>query len=552
MVSQSALLDEVIFKSIDTFLTITMKQNNLLISVTLAVLFTSIASCSLPPTNEKAKTPPEKKISQANIDLAVASLDSLAKDLMKRVSVPGMSVAVVHNDRIIYSRGFGVREVGTDLKVDPDTVFQLASLAKPLSATVVAGVVGEGQVKWDDPVKKYLPHFTLSDPKIGEQVTIADMFSHRSGLPGSAGNVLVGFDCKREEIIDRIKYLPLNPYRTTYSYSNMGLTIGAEAVAKAKKLPWEDLSKKILYGPMGMNSTSFLGSDYDKHSNKAIPHVLDFKNNRWVASQRQGDAQGPAGGGASSSANDLAKWMILVLNEGTYQGKSVIDKKALLQTQQPQIKNTPLLERPNWDNYYGLAMNIGRDELGFTHVEHSGDLISGVSTQFDLLPSEHLGIVVLTNTEPIGVAWALTQDFYDIVETGQVQRNYLSQFIENIDKKFNGDKKELTAKSKPTNPTRAPKMRELVDTYTNDYLGKATIKVSGNKLLLKLKPCGTEVEFRLHHWDGNKFYYSMDEQETAPSFVEFSPSKDGHVASIQIDALNESGFGKFYKNRNPF
>ena len=180
-------------------------------------------------------------ISPARIDAAINSLDGIAAQVQKRSGIPGLAIGVVWDGKIVYAKGFGVRKVGTSERVDANTVFALGSISKSLSATVVAGEVGAGYVQWSTPIAKEIPGFTLSDPWVGSHVTIADMFSHRSGLPDHAGEGLedLGFD--RAQIISRLRFEPLAPFRTTFGYTNYGFTAGAVAAANAEHVSWDDL-----------------------------------------------------------------------------------------------------------------------------------------------------------------------------------------------------------------------------------------------------------------------------------------------------------------------
>ena len=175
-------------------------------------------------------------IPQAQISAAVGKVDTLVTDVMTRSRIPGMAVAVVHGGKVVYSKGFGVREVGKPETVDVNTVFQLGSVSKSIGATVIAKAVGDGTVQWSDPVVKYLPDFRLSDPETTRLVTIGDLYAHRSGIPGGAGDDLeqIGFD--RAQIIDKLRYFPLNPFRASYGYTNFGMTTGAQAVAAARRV----------------------------------------------------------------------------------------------------------------------------------------------------------------------------------------------------------------------------------------------------------------------------------------------------------------------------
>ncbi len=262
------------------------------------------------------------------VDNAVAKLDGLAEDLMKKSGIPGMAVAVVHGGKTVYAKGFGVKDVRTGDKVDVDTVFQLASLSKPLTSTVVAHQVGVNAISWDTPIVSKLPWFALADPVVTEMVTVGDMLSHRSGLPDHAGDMLedVGYD--RRAVLDRLRQLPLDPFRISYAYTNFGYTAGAEATAVSAGKSWEDLADETVFEPLGMASASFRFADYEARPNRAVGHIhIDGRYEpRYV---RDADAEGPAGG-ASSSVNDMTRWLAMVLANGSHDGKQVVDEKALL------------------------------------------------------------------------------------------------------------------------------------------------------------------------------------------------------------------------------
>ncbi|HYX48589.1 MAG TPA: serine hydrolase domain-containing protein, partial [Ktedonobacteraceae bacterium] len=221
-------------------------------------------------------------ITREQVETAIPKLEQYAKDAMQRTGVPGIAVTVVFHDEVLYLKGFGVRKVGENQAVDADTVFQIASLSKPIASTVVAGVVGDKLVSWDDPIIKHDPGFQMDNPYVTQKVTIRDMFSHRSGLPDHAGDLLedIGFD--RATILDRLRYLPTDNYfRSKYDYTNFGLTEAAVAAAKAVGKTWEDLAEQRLYQRLGMKDTSSRFADYEAASNRALLHVEE--NGQWVA-----------------------------------------------------------------------------------------------------------------------------------------------------------------------------------------------------------------------------------------------------------------------------
>ena len=246
----------------------------------------------------------------------------IVEQMQQRTGVPGIAVAVVHNDKVVYSHGFGVRSVTTKEPVTTDTVFQLASVSKPLGAAVVAAAVGKGKLKWEDPVRKFLPDFKLSDRYVTRKATVADMYSHRSGLPGLVGNELESYGFSRNTIIKRLRYAPLSPFRISYSYSNFGLTTGGEAAAEAAGTTWEKLADKMIFNPLGMKHTSYRHKDYVARKNRATLHQQSGSGT-WITSEREPDAQAPAGG-ASSTVLDMAKWLRMELATGKFDGKRVV------------------------------------------------------------------------------------------------------------------------------------------------------------------------------------------------------------------------------------
>ena len=191
--------------------------------------------------------PPPRLVTTAKISAALPKLDALATRILQRTGVPGMAIAVVHDDRVVFLRGYGQREVGMAGAVDPDTIFQLASLSKPIASTVVAVLVVDGRVRWDDPVIGDLPGFRLGPTTIAEEVTLRDLLSHRSGLPDHAGDLLedIGFD--RDTIFQRLGVLPLgNRLRAVFNYTNFGFTAGAIAAANASGQGWDRADSKSL------------------------------------------------------------------------------------------------------------------------------------------------------------------------------------------------------------------------------------------------------------------------------------------------------------------
>ncbi len=428
----------------------------------------------------EAQRPPE------SVKSALAQLDPYIRSSLARTKVPGVAVAVVYNDQVVFLRGYGARKVGELAAVDPDTVFEIASFSKPITSTILASLVGEGKIGWDDRIVDLDPGFRLSSAETTSRIEIRDFLSHRSGLATESGDMLEDLGYSRPEILYRMRYLPLpGQFRKTYAYSNFGYTTGAIAAATKIGKPWETIADKQLYSRLGMTSTSSRFSDYEDRANKAALHI--FINgepvNRFV---READAEAPAGG-VSSSARDLAEWMRLQLSGGKWNGKQIIDANALAETHKAQIcRNAADPAKPNecpGGQFYGLGWDVNPDGQGHTQISHSGAFFLGAATAIYMVPEEHLGVLVLSNSVPIGLPESICLHLLDLVHYGKPQRDYLpligkifAQMIaETQDASTNYATLAPLKSSAPARPLSA-----YVGKYTNEYFG--TLEVSSRTI----------------------------------------------------------------------
>jgi CubicO group peptidase (beta-lactamase class C family) len=479
------------------------------------------------------------------IPAAVAKLDSIIKNVMARTGVPGLAAAVVHDGRLLYAKGFGVRDVNAPGGVNASTVFHLASVSKPLSSTVVAGVVGQKVIGWTDTIVAHLPSFALADPYVTGHVTYADLFSHTSGLPDHAGDLLEDLGYDQAYILNRLRLEPLAPFRARYEYTNFGLTAAAEAAAAAAGQSWADLADNVLFGPASMPSSSFRNSDFLQRANRAAMHVKVGR--RWVQKYtRDADPEAPAGG-ASSNVLDLAHWLTLQLAEGDWKGRPVIGKDALSQTQLPHARSGQPSSISARSGFYGYGLGVSYDYAGRTHFSHSGGFNEGAATVVNLLPSANLGIVVLTNGMPIGIPEAVAAYFYDYVEAGSEQNDWLTLY----GGLFAGmyvNHSELADKKPPKNPVPAQPNSFYTGTYDNDYYGPIRIVAQGTSLHLLIGP-GPD-DYRLSHWSGDLFsFYPTGENALGITAATFHPNAGNpRAASVTLEYYNTTGLGTFTRS----
>ncbi|NMO01935.1 serine hydrolase [Gordonia sp. TBRC 11910] len=506
-------------------------------------------SSSSTPEFSVGSTPPPAVASiptdSARIDDAVRQLPDLARKMLQSTGVPGMAIAVVHDGKTVYTGGFGVKDNRRpDSSVDADTVFQIASLSKAVSATVVAGRAGTQGIDWTMPVAAGVDSFTLADPYVSTHVTVADMFSHRSGLPDHAGDDLevIGYD--RAEILRRLRYLPLVPLRTEELYTNFGLTAAAQAVANKAGKDWETLSAETIFGPLGMSSSSMRYADYLSRTNRALLHAkVDGKFA--PLAQRDADAQAPAGG-VSASVNDLAKWMTMVLDDGKYQGRQIVSSDALLAAMTPQMA-LPSGRADFRPSATGFGFNISSDPSGRTMLNHSGAFTTGAATNYQIVPGMNLGIVVLTNGAPVGAAEAVAKDFTDLAQYGRLTADWFAQFQQLIDP-TNAPEGELVGKKPPANAAAAKPLNTYAGTYANQYFGPLTIKADGTKLTLSIGP--KNQTYDLSHFDGDTFTFIPRGETANPgtiSQVKFTVTGDTSP-SVWVEFFDRNKQGTFTRS----
>jgi CubicO group peptidase (beta-lactamase class C family) len=421
-------------------------------------------------------------------------------------------------------------------------VFQIASLSKPVSATIVAALVSDGIVSWDSKIADLDPAFRLAEPYPTSELTVRDLFAHRSGLPGTAGDDLEDIGYDRAEILHRLRFVPpSSSFRAGYSYSNFGLTEGAVAAAKPTGKPWEEVAEEKLYRPLGMASTSSRHSDFIKHANRAALHVK--VDGVWVAKiKRDPNAQAPAGG-VSSTARDLSQWVRLVLGDGVYAGKTLIAADALDQT------HVPLMARgknpvSGGASFYGLGWNVefGRHGMSWGHA---GAFSVGARTLVTVFPSEKLGIVIVANAFPTGVPEGLSDSFADLVFGGRVEKDWVKAW----DGIYAGLFGPAVAAAKatyapPTSPIRpAGPASVYTGRYVNDFIGDAVVSSAGDGLLLKIGPGGAR-SYSLTHFDGDLFVTFPDaETPDRPTGVGFVAGPDAKASAMTIEFLDDNHLG---------
>jgi CubicO group peptidase (beta-lactamase class C family) len=479
-------------------------------------------------------------VTTAQVEAALVHLEDLITEAMTRTGVPGAAVAVVHNDQVVYERGFGVREVGNPEAVTPETVFQIASLAKPISSTVVAAVIGDGLTSWDATLASLEPGFALSDSWVSDQIALRDLFSHRSGLPAYGGDDLISdwyFAYDRETWMPRLRHIPLaTPFRTTYAYNNAGLSAAAFAVARAAGQSWEDLAETRLLVPLGMSSTSYRFADFGRYANRATAHYVT-PDGAWVPNKPVDDDPAAPAGGVSTTVGDLTRWLQLQLGGGVFDGQQVVARTPLWETHRPHIlQHSPPDPAAGRISFYGLGWVLEHDDRGRLLVWHEGDFSEGIATGAYLLPAAGLGIVALVNASPGPLRSAIPRAFLEMVTHGEPVQDWIGT-IERDHATFvaglHAPALSGVVGEPPPNAALPLPLDAYVGTYANVGYGEVTVRDAPGGLLMAFgsNPNG----LALTHWDRDTFTYSGEGLIAYLKFgVTFVIGFDGVAEAVRV------------------
>ena len=333
-------------------------------------------------------------------------IDSLVEITMKTFDVPGIAVAIVKDDKVIHSKGYGVRSLNTRQKTDANTLFAIASNSKAFTAAALGILIDEKKLTWDDRVIDYIPEFRLYNPYVTEEFTIKDLLTHRSGLGLGAGDLMIwpGLnDFTITDIIHNLRYLkPVSGFRTKYDYDNLLYIVAGEVVARVSGMSWEDFIETRIMQPLKMTGSAASYSRLKDKSNVIDPHAPVNGVVQVIDRDFNFNEVGNAAGGIYSNITDMCRWIIMQMNNGKYGDglnsqlfsekvhEEMWSPQTIIQVRNSTVYNTHFAG-------YGLGWNLS-DVKGYKQVGHTGGL-AGIVTQVTLIPEMKLGIIVLTNQQ---------------------------------------------------------------------------------------------------------------------------------------------------------
>ncbi|HSN16579.1 MAG TPA: serine hydrolase [Gammaproteobacteria bacterium] len=466
-------------------------------------------------------------------------LDTYIQQAMKVWKVPGLAIAVVKDDRLVWARGFGRRNMDYPRPVDANTLFGIGSNTKAFTAAALGTLVAAGKLGWDSHMTELLPGFQMYDPYVTREVTLRDLLSHRSGTCGDDG-VWYATDLESKEIIARLRYQkPSYSFRSQFCYSNSLYMTAGEVIPQLTGISWHDYVKQRFFGPLHMQNTVTSIAAFTKTTDVASPHAEVDGKLQPIAWDNT-DNIDPAGA-VDSSVTDMAQWLRMLLADGRYDGSQVLDPAVIREMETPQMLiggsdgEAKFLSALNPDSRfyaYGFGFFM-QDYAGTKVLWHSGH-IDGMSAGLGMVPSQHLGVVVLSNMDqcwlPMALVWRVIDGYM-----GRPPKDWSTAIQNAVAPAYAADKAEQDALARAYEPGPAPlALAAYVGTYGNDLYGNITVTLEHGKLVLR---ASRRFVGEMTHWNHDTFQVTWDYSYLGKSYVTFSHDVQGTPVSLSVEGL---------------
>lgn len=475
-------------------------------------------------------------------------LDAVVSRAMDAFEVPGVAVAIVKDGKVVHAKGYGVRRLGDAAAVDDRTLFGIASNSKAFTAAALGILVDEKKLAWDDPVSKHLPAFQMYDPYVSREITVRDTLSHRSGLGLGAGDLLFwpDTDVSRDEVVAAARFIrPASSFRSRYAYNNLMFVVAGQVVAAASGMSWDDFIRQRIFAPLGMDSSRISSVGLAPGDNAASPHSRGWRlQGELKPIPPTRDDTWAAAAGIKSNLRDLATWAAVQLRRGEIDGTRRLFSESVANdmwqvTTPSRVTSPPAPLAATKANFagYGLGWEL-RDYRGRIIVSHTGGL-TGMVTLVLLVPSDKLGIVVLTNQEEGGAFSAIAYHILDAY-LGAPATDWVGAHRQVRDdrlKRANEAEQQRAAKrnreSKPSLPLGA-----YAGEYADAWYGGASLTLDNGRLVLRMARTPTAVA-DLEHWHYDTFRAVFRDFTIPDAFVTFALDDTGTIDSMKMVATSD-------------
>lgn len=466
------------------------------------------------------------------------SIEALVRRGMQDWHIPGLSVAIVRNDSVLFLKGYGVRALDGAGAVDENTLFGIMSTTKAMTSAAVAMLVDDGVVAWDDPVTRWIPEFQMPDPYVTRELKVIDLLTHRAGL-GNADLLWVREDLDEAEIFRRVRDLePAYSFRAGYTYQNIMYGLVGELIRRASGMPYGEFLKQRLWQPLGMDRTFASLSDVraSGDDNVSSPH-FEIRDTIRVIDETPVDVLASAGA-VWSTATDMARWVRFLLDSARVDGERLISASSYAMLFSPhtiippdQFYPSVRLTRPHWTTY-GLGW-FQQDYRGEAVSFHTGSLDGRIAV-VGLLPDERFGVVMLGNLDHAEFRHALMLRAFDL-QLGTSDRDWNADLLELYgglaaradSARARRDESRINGTS-PTLP-----IASYAGVYSHPVWGDLVVSEAGGTLSVRMGK-SSELRGPLTHWHYDTFRAHLGDGRAGPGWIRFVLDVNGAVSELRF------------------
>jgi CubicO group peptidase (beta-lactamase class C family) len=479
-------------------------------------------------------------VAQDGVEARLNGFDAYMEQVMKDWNAPGIGIGIVMGDKLVFAKGYGYRDYGKKLPYTINTTQPIASNSKLFTAVAVGLLVEEGKLRWDEPIKQFVPAIRFYNDELDRSVTIRDMLSHRTGVTRH-DSIWYKSSFTRRELWDRLRYLePAAPLRTKFLYNNLMFTAAGQVIEELSGKTWEQFVQQRIFDPLAMSRSTLTIEDNIKGPEPAVPYS-ERRDSTELYRQPYYTAEvaiAPAGA-INSNVQDLSRWVIALLNKGKVDGKQVIPEAVLRETMAPSLglPNSALESRgwgENLNAYYGMGRTIS-SYRGHLLALHGGDL-PGFHSQISIMPNDNIGVIVLVIGDHVAPMYnGLTYNIYE-----RLLGLSLTPWSERLNEVRLKNKAAGTKARATADVGRVPntKPSHALDDYAGEFVHPAYGVVNVTRGDKELNFDFHGIKMPLSHFHYDRFDTPDDEQDGKFS-LNFRTNPMGEIDSVEI-SLDEA------------
>ncbi|MHA2041587.1 MAG: serine hydrolase [Candidatus Thorarchaeota archaeon] len=466
-------------------------------------------------------------------------------------SAPGLAAVVLKDNEVVYSKGFGYRDIESKIPMTKDTIHPIASCTKSFTSTAIAMLVDEGKLEWNTPIQEFIPRFRLKDSVASSHVTIVDMLSHRTGLPR---HDLVWIDAEftYDQILERLPHLdPSADIRLKFQYCNLMYLAASVIIEELSGMSYNEFVAKRIFKPLRMKNSNFSVTDMQKTPNYAKPYKIDYQKEEFDIIECDFVVNDAATGAGciNASIDDMGKWLAFHLNNGKVGAKQLVSPVNLRMTHNPVIIDSAegqlsmYVPNQKWFRMQTLALGWGVQMYrGYRQVTHSGG-IDGSSSRMAFFPDEDIGVMAIVNQSYSYLHVAALYHLVDaILGLDPVDWNGILKPIEDQQTKAIKEAGEQSQGLRRTDTQPTHDLQEYIGRYHHPGYGPFDFYVEDGELHVRYG----SIEYPLTHFHYDTFQFEV-ERFDFKELLTFQTDSNGEVIGLTIkvdDTLQPISFNR--------